>query len=139
MAFHRPSFSPSFERAPHHTTTEDPCGRWSSALTLSLALPNPRSPLLVTHRMCSLPRIQSRSAPRFALFRWVLSTIIAARGVKQLDKAHKNKDAAMRSAAFASMSAEWSNQPAVELSVRPPKSCILLICSDADPGAIGTH
>jgi len=24
MAFHRPSFSPSFERAPHHTTTENP-------------------------------------------------------------------------------------------------------------------
>jgi hypothetical protein len=24
MAFHRPSFSPSFERAPHHTTTANP-------------------------------------------------------------------------------------------------------------------
>jgi hypothetical protein len=24
MAFHRPRFSPSFERAPHHTTTENP-------------------------------------------------------------------------------------------------------------------
>jgi len=24
VAFHRPSFSPSFERAPHHTTIENP-------------------------------------------------------------------------------------------------------------------
>jgi hypothetical protein len=24
LAFHRPSFSPSFERAPHHTTAENP-------------------------------------------------------------------------------------------------------------------
>jgi len=24
MAFHRPSFFPFFERAPHHTTTENP-------------------------------------------------------------------------------------------------------------------
>ena len=51
MAFHRPSFFPSFERAPHHTTTENPlAGRWSFALTLSLALPNPLSPLLVSRR-----------------------------------------------------------------------------------------
>jgi len=54
MAFHRPRFSPSFERAPHCTPTtippRIPCGRWSTDLTLSLALPNPLSHLLVTRR-----------------------------------------------------------------------------------------
>jgi len=46
MAFYRPSFPPSFERAPaHHNTTENAL-RWSLALTLSLALPNPLSCLV---------------------------------------------------------------------------------------------
>ena len=40
----RSSFFPSTERAPHRTTTGIPCGWWSFALTLSLALPNYLSP-----------------------------------------------------------------------------------------------
>ena len=53
MAFLRPSFSPSIERAPHYTNTRIPYGRWSFALALSLALPNPLFPLLVTHQHLS--------------------------------------------------------------------------------------
>ena len=44
------SFLPSTERAPHHTPTGIPEGRCSFAIALSLALPNPLSPLLVTRR-----------------------------------------------------------------------------------------
>ena len=46
----RSSFFPSIERAPHRTTTEIPYGRWLLALALSLALPTPFFPLLVTCR-----------------------------------------------------------------------------------------
>ena len=46
----RSSFIPSTERAHHHTPTGIPEGRCSFASTLSLALPNPPSPLLVTRR-----------------------------------------------------------------------------------------
>ncbi len=41
---------PSSERATHHTSTRIPEGRCSFAPTLSLALPNPLFPLLVTRR-----------------------------------------------------------------------------------------
>ncbi len=46
----RSSFLPSIERAPHHTSPRIPEGQCSPASTLSMALPNPLSPLLVTRR-----------------------------------------------------------------------------------------
>ena len=47
---HLSGFSSSNKQAPHYTSTRIPYGRWSFALTRSLALPTPFFPLMVTRR-----------------------------------------------------------------------------------------
>jgi len=67
MAFHLPSFFPSFKRAPHHNTTENLLRAVVLHLHSVVGLLTPLAPILVTRQISPKHGGGSRTEPPFGI------------------------------------------------------------------------